>query len=100
VSTTTPPASTLLLGEELTIQYAAETLASVTAALDAAPSTLSLDLSQVQELDTAGLQVLLWAGREAAGRGIPVDLTVPPAVTEVLDLAGVELSTLATGGVR
>jgi anti-anti-sigma factor len=46
-----------------------------------------LDLSGVEELDTAGVQLLLWLKGEAAGRGAALTLIDrSPAVVEVLDL--------------
>jgi anti-sigma B factor antagonist len=46
-----------------------------------------LDLSGVEELDTAGVQLLLWLKRDAASRGFTLTLVHhPPAVVEILDL--------------
>lgn len=46
-----------------------------------------LDLSQVPEIDTAGLQLLLMARTLASTRGETLKLVAPsPAVREVLDL--------------
>lgn len=58
---------------ELTIYTAAETKERIVGAL-AAGSALEIDLSQVGEIDTAGLQLLILAKREAAARGASVAL--------------------------
>ena len=48
---------------------------------------LEIDLSQVEELDTAGVQLLLWLKRSAAEHGTTLALTGhSQAVLEVLDL--------------
>jgi anti-sigma B factor antagonist len=45
-----------------------------------------LDLSGIEELDTAGVQLLLWLKRDMAARGSALALTRhSPAVVEVLD---------------
>ncbi len=74
------------LSGELTIQTAAEVLASVRPRLgmDAA-----VDLSEVSEMDTAGLQILLLMKREAEARRRCLELLSPSdAVTEVIRIAG------------
>ena len=54
---------------------------------------LEVDLSQVSELDTAGVQQLLLAAREAARLGKTLRLLAPNAVTrEVLELYHLEAS--------
>jgi len=46
-----------------------------------------LDLSGVEELDTAGVQLLLWLKRDGTGRGSDLVLAHhSPEVVEVLDL--------------
>jgi len=46
-----------------------------------------LDLSGIDELDTAGVQLLLWLKHEAASRGTELTLAHhSPPVVEVLDL--------------
>lgn len=48
--------------------------------------SLEVDLSQVTEVDTAGVQVLLWAKREAKARGLAAPfIHHSPAVIEVLE---------------
>lgn len=61
-------AAPLRLDGELTIYRAAE-LKDVLLAAVAANDTLEIDLSGVEEFDTAGVQLLLLAKREAGARG-------------------------------
>lgn len=76
---------TLLLSGELTIYHAAEARTRLGEELAADPA-LEVDLSGIEELDTAGAQVLLWLKREARARGGAVPFTRhSPAVLEVLD---------------
>ncbi|BDU75528.1 STAS domain-containing protein [Mesoterricola sediminis] len=83
--TFTRSGSTLKLEGELTIFEAAEARARLREELRQAP--LELDLSGVAEVDTAGIQVLLWLKREGQAAGTPVPFgNHSPAVVEVLDL--------------
>ena len=76
----------LPLEGELTIYTAAELKGRLLEAL-AAPEPLEIDLSQVSEIDTAGLQLLMLAKREASTRGTSLTLTGHShAVIECLDL--------------
>lgn len=71
---------------ELTIYTAAQARREFAEALEAHADP-EVDLARVEELDTAGVQVLLWARQEAVrrGRSLPfVDHS--PAVVEVFDL--------------
>lgn len=71
---------------ELTIYRAAELKETLLAAV-AANTELEVDLSQVSEFDSAGLQLLLLAKREAGKAGRTLRLVDhSPAVVEVLDL--------------
>lgn len=71
---------------ELTIYHAAEARTRLREALGTEPS-LELNLSGVEEMDTAGAQVLLWLKREAAAEGRGVHFTHhSAAVLEVIDL--------------
>jgi anti-anti-sigma factor len=55
--------------------------------LTAHPDTTELDLSRVMELDTAGLQLLLMAHRQAATSGHDLQVVNPSrVVAEVLEL--------------
>ncbi len=72
---------------EMTV-YAAEALKTeLFAALQRHRRANLLDLSQVTEFDTAGLQLLLAARRQAQAEGRTLRLVTPaPAVREVLEL--------------
>lgn len=87
----------LALAGELTIQTAAERKAALVEALDhaeqAGATGLDLDLAEVTELDTAGLQLLLMLQREAAHRGCRVRLAaMSQTVTDVLAIAHLDAS--------
>ena len=56
---------------------------------------VELDLSGVEEIDTAGLQILLAFARTTRDRGAEVTVTgCPDVVTEVLDVLGLDAATL------
>ncbi|MEV4510072.1 STAS domain-containing protein [Dactylosporangium sp. NPDC049525] len=67
----------LELDGELTIAVAAEQQARLRAFLQQAAGAFEIDLSGVTELDTAGLQLLLAARREAAQRGAALTFLSP-----------------------
>lgn len=73
---------------DLTIYRAAE-LKPLLLALPAGDAAVELDLSQVDEIDSAGIQLLLLARREAQARarGWRIHAT-SPAVDEALALLG------------
>ena len=76
----------LRLKGDFTIYSVAEVKGPLSAALDQQPS-LHLNLAGVEELDTAGLQLLVWLKQEAARRGKALVLSAhSPAVLEVFDL--------------
>jgi anti-sigma B factor antagonist len=76
------------LDGELTIMTAAENKERLLTAL-AGSGGLRVDLSAVDEVDTAGLQVLLLARREAEHLSLPFEFAAPaPGVAAVLALAG------------
>jgi anti-anti-sigma factor len=76
------------LAGDLTIQTAADTKATIMAALDDG-GDLDLDLSDLTELDTAGLQLLLLARRETLQLGVGLRLSGPPQpVRDVLRTVG------------
>lgn len=80
------PAATLRLEGEMNIYHVNEIKAQVLDALDG-PSPLEVDLSGITEVDTAGLQLLILAKREAARLDKNVRFTGhSPAVLEVMDL--------------
>lgn len=76
---------TLTLTESLTIYQAADQKTKLLDAL-AAGDALELDLSQVGEIDTAGLQLLLLTKREAAKAEKSLSITAhSPAVREAIE---------------
>jgi anti-sigma B factor antagonist len=78
--------TSLRIEGELTIYRAAELKQTLLAAV-AANEAVEVDLSQVSEFDSAGLQLLLLAKREAGATGRSLRLVDhSPAVVEVLEL--------------
>jgi anti-anti-sigma factor len=76
----------LRLAGELTIYEVGEAKAQLGPELDRHRS-LQLNLSGLEELDTAGVQVLVWLKQEARRRGVALGFTAhSPAVIEVFDL--------------
>jgi len=72
--------------EELTIYHAAQLKEELLAPL-AQAQAIELDLSQVAEIDSAGLQLLVLLKREAAAAGKRLSLVGhSPAVLNVFDL--------------
>ena len=77
--------SRLSLKEDLTIYNAAAQKAQLLQAIDAS-SALDVDLAQVGQVDTAGVQLLLLAKREAERRGKAMAIVAhSDAVREVID---------------
>ena len=75
----------LSIAEDMTIYHALEHKHRLVEALDAADG-LELDLSQVREIDTAGVQLLILTKREAAKRSKSLAIVAhSPAVRETLD---------------
>jgi anti-sigma B factor antagonist len=71
---------------EMAIYTAAELKGSLMAALDKCRA-VEIDLSEVSEMDTAGMQLLILAKREALARNIDLSIVGhSAAVIEVLDL--------------
>lgn len=63
---------------------------ALTAALDRAPATLTLDVERLTFIDSTGLAVLVHAWRRGQEAGVPVTLrAVPPFLTSILDITGV-----------
>lgn len=84
------PDSVLALEGELTIYTAAETLARLRESLKG-QGVCNLDLSGVTEIDSAGLQLLLWTRRAAAEQGARFHLTArSDVVAEVLAMLELE----------
>lgn len=69
-------ATKLALEGELTIYVAAELKEKIAAALQA-QQPLEIDLSQIGEIDTAGIQLLLLAKREADARELQIVFAQP-----------------------
>jgi anti-anti-sigma factor len=72
---------------EMTIYTCGELKSALLEQLTAHPDTGELDLSRVVELDTAGLQLLLMARRQARASGQELRVVNPSrVVSEVLEL--------------
>ena len=77
---------TLVVEGELTIHTAGDRRAELMGLLERGDH-VAVDLSGVTELDTAGLQLLLMARREAAHLGRTLDVVgASPAVTDTLSI--------------
>lgn len=75
------------LAGEMTVHRAEELKPALLDALPADKATAHLDLSQVSEIDTAGLQLLISACAEMKRRGGALQIVAASgAVTEVLTL--------------
>ncbi|MBI4985939.1 MAG: STAS domain-containing protein [Rhodocyclales bacterium] len=78
-------AGRLTLQDDLTIYNAVESKRQLLDAVRAA-KTLELDLSQIQEMDSAGFQLLVLAKREAQRLGRSLRIVAhSPAVLEVIE---------------
>jgi anti-sigma B factor antagonist len=78
-------AKALRITDDLTVYHAADLKPRLLEAL-AACRTLELDLSQVGQIDTAGLQLLLLIKREAAVTGKTLRIAAhSPAVCDAID---------------
>jgi anti-anti-sigma factor len=83
--TTTDGAVHLILDGPMTIYNANEIKAQLMNGLQAAP-IVELDLSHVNEMDTAGFQLLVMAKRESQRQGHTLRIIAhSPAVREVID---------------
>ena len=79
----------LQLKGEFTIYAVAQAKRPLEAALDPGPE-LRLNLAGVEEIDTAGVQLLLWLKQESGRRGRTLALTAHShAVVEAFDLLNV-----------
>lgn len=79
---------------EMTIYRASEVAQTLFAAVRDHDGDVSLDLSEVSEFDTAGLQLVLMARRLAEADGRRLDVVQPSeCVSEVLNLCNVAVST-------
>lgn len=86
----TSPSNVIALEGELTIYRAAELKPLLLAAL-AGTGPIELDLGEVSEVDTAGVQLLMLLRREALAQGRSLQLRAPSLAVaeafELLDLA-------------
>jgi anti-sigma B factor antagonist len=87
------PVQRLVIEEEFTVRNAAAEKSRLVAAVRAPGTITELDLSGVQEMDSAGVQLLLLCVRIAEFAGGSLRLTAPSApvrdVIELLRLQGV-----------
>ncbi|CAM3197010.1 sulfate transporter/antisigma-factor antagonist STAS [Ectopseudomonas mendocina] len=89
----------LALDSVLTIYTAADTKLLLANALHGAVD-LRLDLSAIEEVDCAGLQLLLAACQEARRQHVSLHLEgASPAMTEILQLSGLH-DLLLSGGLH
>lgn len=78
---------------EMTIYRASEVAQTLFAAIRTHAGDVSLDLSDVTEFDTAGLQIVLLARRMAESDGRRLDVVQPSeCVAEVLKLCSFDVS--------
>jgi anti-sigma B factor antagonist len=88
--TSNAPAGQLHIQGEMTIYRAHEVAEALFTAVRAHDGDVSLDLSAVSELDTAGLQLILMARRLAEANGHCLSIVQPSeCVREVLTLCNV-----------
>ncbi len=92
---TARPAAAVRIEGELTIYRGAELKPALLGALGNGVREAEFDLSGVTEVDTAGVQLLLLARREAGARGVALRLAAPsPAVRGAFDLLGLSAAHL------
>jgi anti-sigma B factor antagonist len=85
------------IDQKMTIYTAAELKPRLLAEI-AASDTPSVDLSAVPEIDTAGLQLLLLARREAIAIGRPFNVTgASECVREIIALAALQSTLMPKG---
>jgi anti-anti-sigma factor len=84
-SSSSSPVNRLAIGEDMTIYLAGQQKHQLLGAL-AATDKLELDLSQVSEMDTAGLQLLILLKKEAQRAGKCVSIVAhSQAVSSLID---------------
>jgi anti-anti-sigma factor len=84
---------------EMTIYGAAALKEDLFAALQQETQLCTLDLAQVSEFDTTGMQILLMAQRACAARGLSLALANPSEIVrETLDLVRSPHLTVTTSG--
>lgn len=90
--------TTVQISGDFTVQTAAENKAVLVSALGSGQA-VDVDLGNVAEIDTAGIQLLLLAKREAAELAVSLRLvSVPRSVVEILEIVGLDayLEAIAT----
>ena len=90
--------TTVQIAGDFTVQTAAENKAVLVSALGSGRA-VDVDLADVVEIDTAGIQLLLLAKREAAELAVSLRLvSVPRSVAETLEIVGLDahLEAIAT----
>jgi anti-sigma B factor antagonist len=81
--------TTITLGPELTIPFAAAVRDTLFDAVRTSSGDLAVDLGAVTDMDSAGVQLLLSASRSLAERGDALQLQTPSAcVREALSVFG------------
>lgn len=94
-----PAAVTLALGPDLTISLAASNRERLLQAVEGAAAGLSLDLENVTDIDSAGVQLLLAAQRSLGAREARLTIGRASApVIEALRTFGLESMSRATLG--
>lgn len=90
----------LQLEPELTIYGAGALRERLAAALGALDAGVVVDLAGVCEIDSAGLQVLMAARRDADARGLALRFAGhAPAVLEAFALCGLDQQAMPQGGI-
>jgi ABC-type transporter Mla MlaB component len=88
--TASPEDPVLYVDASLDIQHIEQVAASLMGRL-AAPGAVTIDLSRVSNVDTAGVQLLLALCNEASGRGMNLEFRgQSAALTEALSLLGLQ----------
>jgi anti-sigma B factor antagonist len=79
----------LLASGDMTIYQAAAMKTALLDTWQAAGATIALDLANVTEMDTCGLQIVLMLGRRARSEGRSLNVAAASAAArEVLELSG------------
>lgn len=76
---------------EIDLSNAGELLTAIVGAVSSGADMIVLDLTGVEYLDSAGIQLIYHLREDLRGRGQSLSLVIPPAsaVTDALRLAGV-----------
>jgi len=79
----------VVLPESLTIESVSAIRHLMLDAMSESPPGLVLDGLAVEDVDGAGIQLLLAAGKEAAQRDLPLVLEASPALQSTIDLLAI-----------